>query len=77
MPLNLIAFGQLAGITGSSVVLNEALTDTDGLQVYLHKHYPALLQLNYKIAVNKQIAQTNMPIIEGATIALLPPFSGG
>lgn len=77
MQINLLAFGQVAGVTGSNFFLNENVTDTDSLQVVLHNKYPALEGMKYALAVNKQMVHENTALDGDVTIALLPPFSGG
>ena len=77
MKLNILAFGQVASVTGNNVVLEEDVTDTDGLQTFLHSRYPVLSEIKYSIAVDKKMVHENAELEENATIALLPPFSGG
>jgi molybdopterin synthase sulfur carrier subunit len=77
MNVNLIIFGQLTDIVGSDSLALEGISDTDGLVKELNKQYPALTDMRYVIAVNKQTVTGNVSLKEGATIALLPPFSGG
>jgi sulfur-carrier protein len=77
MKINILAFGQVAGITGNNVVLEESVSDTEGLKYALHKRYPALGELKYAIAVDKKMIHENVDLSDNATVALLPPFSGG
>lgn len=74
--MRIIAFGKIAELIGEDIAGN-SFPDTDTLRTMLDEMYPALKQLNYQIAVNKEIVHTNTQISEDATIALLPPFSGG
>ena len=39
--------------------------------------YPALEKMEWRIAVNQQLAAKEQEIPEGAEIALLPPYAGG
>ncbi len=77
MEINILAFGQVAGVTGANFNLKDEVMDTDNLQILLQQRYPALAGMKYAIAVNKQMVHQNTPIVENTTIALLPPFSGG
>jgi molybdopterin converting factor small subunit len=76
MPVNIVVFGQLTDITGSSLSL-ENVTDTDALLSQLNGLYPALAEKKYVIAVDKRVVSTNTALTDDATVALLPPFSGG
>ena len=76
MSVKIILFGKLAEIAGSSVSLDN-VTDTDSLVNVLHKNYPALTNIKYVIAVDKQVIKENTPLSKKSTVALLPPFSGG
>ena len=55
----------------------DGITGSDALKKHLESVFPELKNTKYKIAVNKQIVQGNINIPTGATIALMPPFSGG
>jgi molybdopterin converting factor small subunit len=70
-------FGQLQDIVGSSLIEVENAADTDELIQQLQLKYPALKISKYKVAVNKNIVQSNTALQQDAEIALLPPFSGG
>ncbi len=76
MSIKVILFGKLSDIAGSSVSVND-VTDTDGLEIALHKNYPALAKIKYVIAVDKQVIKENTSLNDNSIIALLPPFSGG
>ncbi|WP_304201334.1 MoaD/ThiS family protein [Flavobacterium alvei] len=77
MEINLLAFGQIAEITGKSAWKISGIKDTNALIQDLEKQFPHLVKTNYSIAVNKKVIQENTAINENDTIALLPPFSGG
>jgi molybdopterin synthase sulfur carrier subunit len=76
MEITVIAFGQLAEITGGSFLIHD-INDTDGLSAYIRSSFPATGNIPYKIAINKKIISVNTLIDNQTTIALLPPFSGG
>ena len=76
MPINIIIFGRLTDIAGSSLSL-ENVTDTNTLVKELHTLYPRLVDTKYAIAVNKIVVNENTLLTEDSTVALLPPFSGG
>ena len=77
MEINLLAFGQIAEITGKSTWKMTGIKDTNILIKNLEEQFPALVKMKYSIAVNKKVIQENTTINENDTIALLPPFSGG
>ena len=70
-------FGQLNDITGLNVIEIDSATDTDALVQQLQTKFPMLKNSKYKIAVNKNIVQSNTALQQDAEVALLPPFSGG
>ena len=75
--ITILTFGTITDITGKS---NFALTDissTDELQRKLETTFPGLENIKYTIAVNKQMVTTPTQLQDGATVAILPPFSGG
>lgn len=76
MAVNVIIFGRLTDITGSSLSL-ENVADTSTLVKELHRLYPALADAKYMIAVNKKLINENTLLTENSAVALLPPFSGG
>jgi sulfur-carrier protein len=76
MSVKIILFGKLADIAGSSVSVN-GVRDTDGLINAMHKNYPALANIEYLIAVDKQVIKENTSLNDNSIVALLPPFSGG
>jgi sulfur-carrier protein len=70
-------FGQIADIVGSNSFETAIVANTDELVKTLQEKYPALKGSTYKIAVNRNIIQSNMTLQPDAEVALLPPFSGG
>ncbi|HXB29588.1 MAG TPA: MoaD/ThiS family protein [Puia sp.] len=76
MAVKIQLFGQLKQITGASE-LNSDAVDTDGLVKEITTRFPLLENLNYLIAVDRTIVQTNTFIKPGQELALLPPYSGG
>lgn len=77
MPINVIIFGQITDITGTSSLTLDNISDTNQLVEQLTKAYPALSLAKYALAVDKKIVKENTLLQENNTIALLPPFSGG
>jgi len=70
-------FGQLSDVIGSNSLEVNGITNTDDLIKNLQLQYPALADSKYRLAVNRNIIQSNTELQTGAEVALLPPFSGG
>lgn len=77
MELNIISFGKIAEFIKTQTINIEALENTDQIKVYLERHYPGLAEIKYILALNNTLIQGKTEIKEGATIAIMPPFSGG
>ena len=75
--MNILLFGQLAGTMGARTIQIDAQPDTDELVRHIELVYPALRGLEYHVAVNRDIIQSNTTLTPDAEIALLPPYSGG
>jgi molybdopterin converting factor small subunit len=77
MEIQLLAFGKIA-----EMIHSDTLTLPDGSCVadfkkILETADSRLQNMSYRIAVNKEIANDEVPLSEGCEVALLPPFSGG
>ena len=77
MKIKILAFGIIADITGKSEWTIENIQHTDELKKHLENLYPRLKSMKYAIAVNLAITSGNFELTDGATVALMPPFSGG
>lgn len=77
MNVRVITFGQIKEIIGMNPVELEHVTNTEDVIQQLERRYPLLSQYQYMVAVDKKIATERTELTEGATVALLPPFSGG
>lgn len=77
MEIEFLIFGQLNEIVIKDKVDLTKITNTELLQKELQRLFPEVHTVNYAIAVNKKIANTNTQIHAGDTIALLPAFAGG
>ncbi|HMS64198.1 MAG TPA: MoaD/ThiS family protein [Ignavibacteria bacterium] len=77
MEINILAFGQIAEITGKQSWKISGVKNTDELKRKLEEEFPGFQKINYSIAVNKIVIQENTELNPGDVAALLPPFSGG
>ena len=75
--MNIMVFGQLEDITGSSVVSINKVTNTELLLKAIYDEYPLLKQKKILVAVDQKIITEKTEIGEQNKVALLPPFSGG
>ncbi len=77
MEIEIISFGQIAEFINPQKIDIAGITDTESFKQYIENQFPALKSMKYKLALNKNIVQENMEIKNPATIAIMPPFSGG
>lgn len=75
--INVLLFGAAAEMVGKNNLALTGVSTTVELKEQLETTYPGLKNINYAMAVDKQMISTDTPLETGATVALLPPFSGG
>jgi sulfur-carrier protein len=75
--MTVLAFGVVAEIIGKSRFAVDGVASTEALKQKLEQEFPGLKTINVAIAVNKKMVSGPTSLHEDATIALLPPFSGG
>ena len=76
MRVNILFFGKLAEIAGTSLSIEHVRT-TDELTEKLCQQYPSLANEKYVMAVEKKMINADTVLPDNCTVALLPPFSGG
>ncbi|MCX2492418.1 MoaD/ThiS family protein [Pedobacter sp. PF22-3] len=77
MEIEIISFGQITEFINNQKIEVNGIADTNSFKQYLEDRFPALKGIKYKLALNKNIVQQNTEITNQATIAIMPPFSGG
>ncbi|MBN9349901.1 MAG: MoaD/ThiS family protein [Chitinophagaceae bacterium] len=77
MKINILAFGQMAEVTGKNSWSISDIKTTGEFNRLLLKDFPDLKSINFLIAVNKKIIREDVELHHDDTVALLPPFSGG
>lgn len=77
MNVEVLFFGRLAEFSGTDKINFPLIKDTDELVSRLQNAYPLFINASYNIAVNNKLILQNTILSNGATVALLPPFSGG
>ena len=75
--INVLTFGAIADIIGNKSFVMKEIDSTEKLQQVLEEQYPLLKTVQYAIAVNEDVIQAPMLLENNATVAILPPFSGG
>lgn len=77
MEIDIISFGKIAEFIERQQLSVENISDTDGLKNYLETKFPGLKDMKYRLALNKTLVQENIDFQSPATVAIMPPFSGG
>ena len=75
MAIKIIAFGQIAEITGRELSIEAS--DITVLKAALQIEFPALAEKKYAIVLNKKLVTENRELNDNDTVALMPPYSGG
>ena len=77
MKIHIIAFGKISEFIQNQEMDISNINNTDELKQYLEQSFPQLAGTNYKLALNKDVVQTNLELANKDPIAIMPPFSGG
>lgn len=70
-------FGVLSEVTGEPFILLNDCAHLQGLMHKLYAIYPALNGYKFITCIDTRISEGDEALEAGATINLLPPFSGG
>lgn len=73
--IKIIAFGQIAEITGKELMLEAK--DLDSLKQNLIQKFPVLSDKKMAFAINRKLVENNITLTENDVVALMPPYSGG
>jgi molybdopterin synthase sulfur carrier subunit len=79
MKITLKYFGMIAEALAKQeeeLSMEKSQTVSD-LRDQLEKIYPKLKSIDYRIAVNQSLVESNYSIQQDSEVALLPPFAGG
>jgi molybdopterin synthase sulfur carrier subunit len=79
MKITLKYFGMIAEALAKQqeeLAMEQNQTVSD-LRNQLEKTYPKLKSIDYRIAVNQTLVESNYSIQSDSEVALLPPFAGG
>lgn len=75
--ITVLAFGAITDIVGKRSFELNGVASTDEVKTKLESEFPALKNIPYTVAVNGQTVAAAAALDDRATVALLPPFSGG
>lgn len=73
--IKIIAFGQIAEITGKEFMFE--VSDLESLKQNLLQKFPELSDKKMAFAVNRKLMENNITLNENDVVALMPPYSGG
>lgn len=77
MKVNVLFFGILTDIVGKTSLEIEEVENIRQLKSWLWKNYPKTKDIDFQIALNKNIVDGKFELNNGDEVALLPPFAGG
>jgi len=72
-----MVFGQLQDITGWHEQVYDSIPDSESLMIELENQFPDFRNMEFRIAVNRELIDQKTNFQDQDEIALLPPFSGG
>lgn len=67
----------LAEHAGIKQMALSGIADLNDINEEICKRYPGIKGLNYIMALNNKVAQTNSPLEPDSVVAIMPPYSGG
>lgn len=70
-------FGRLAELCGSHLIEIDPADSVDSVKDKIERKFPELKNQKYLVAIDKQIAGSNVSLKHDSEIALMPPYSGG
>jgi molybdopterin synthase sulfur carrier subunit len=77
MKVTVLFFGALTEVTGSSLKVYEEVKTLEQLKMRVADDYPETIHYSFRVAVNNEISDGDMPLKNGDEVAFLPPFAGG
>lgn len=77
MKIKILLFGQLKERLRADFIEIGGVEDSDVLMSKLKSEFPALANISFRIAVDKNLLSRKVVLNEKSEVALLPPFSGG
>lgn len=77
MEVSVLFFGVLTEVTGTDLRHFRDVRSTDDLMHRILDEYPEIGHYNYRLSLNNEIIDSDMPLNDRDEVALMPPFAGG
>jgi molybdopterin synthase sulfur carrier subunit len=77
MKVTVLFFGVLTEVTGSSLKVYEDVKTLEHLKMRISDDHPETVHYSFRISVNNEITDGDLPLKDGDEVAFLPPFAGG
>ncbi len=77
MEVNVLFFGVLADVAGTTLKHYGDVQSFNDLKHRIGDDFPELFHYNFRIAVNNEIIDNDPVLAQGDEVAFLPPFAGG
>ena len=77
MDINVLFFGILTEVTGTSIKHYRDVRSYADLKHRIEDDFPEIIHYNFRIAVNNEIIDEDPLLNDDDEVAFLPPFAGG
>ncbi|MCU0362267.1 MAG: MoaD/ThiS family protein [Bacteroidales bacterium] len=72
-----IFFGVLTDVAGTRVRHFNGAASVKELLLLIEGEYPEIIHYDYRIAVNNEFIDGDLPLSESDEVSFMPPFAGG
>lgn len=77
MKVEVLFFGVLAEVTGTSCKHYYGVKSTGDLELRIRDDFPEIAHYSYRISLNNALTDDDKVLKDGDELALMPPFAGG
>jgi sulfur-carrier protein len=77
MKVTVLFFGVLTEVMGTSLKVYEGVKSLEHLKIRIADDHPETVHYSFRIAVNNELVDGDLPLNDGDEVAFLPPFAGG
>lgn len=77
MEINVLFFGVLAEVTGTSFKSYFDIRSLADLKIKIRDEFPEVEHYSFRISVNNELTNDETELHNGDEVAFLPPFAGG